>query len=247
MRTRVVTALWGNAWERYGRRFVETFARYWPAEVELVVYAGEPVPLLRGDCRELMAIPGLVEFLARHRHDAAATGHGPPTERWRAEHREAGYCWRYDACKWVRQAVVPFDAAQDLADGDLLCWLDADVVTHAAVPPGWIEGLLAGADLAYLGREGSHSEIGFLAFRLDAARPVLRSFAELYTTEAVFGLPETHSAFVFDAARGLWPQVAARNLTPGDRAHVWPRSPLAACTEHLKGKRKDLRKAKRAA
>ena len=36
MRTIVVTGLWGAAWDRYGRTFAESFARYWPADVELV-------------------------------------------------------------------------------------------------------------------------------------------------------------------------------------------------------------------
>lgn len=235
-----------NGYREYGQRFAETFARYWPEDVRLIVYGEEPVPLPRGEFYALDKIPGCVDFLQRHYANKAARGLDiKPT--WKESARAAGYNYKFDAWKFSRQGFIPWqvwNAHMPCDQGpQYLAWLDGDVFTHAPVPSGWLESLLpAGYDLAYLGRGVKHSEIGFQLYRLtdpwcQAAR-FLAEFRRMYSSDLVFGLDEWHSAFVWDSVRRAFPDLKARDLTPGGRGHVWHQSPLAQFTDHLKGNRK---------
>ncbi len=233
---RVVTCCWGVAPETYGRQFVESFAKFWPKSHELVVYADRPMPLPRGEWRDLMEIDGLAAFQARHADNPTAHGK-QKAEGWRVRDLQSGYSFRHDAAKWAYQAMTPSAAADGLVEDDILVWLDADTVTTSPVPEKWIETLLDDKDVAYLGREGSHSEIGFMAFRMLPGRQIVDRFADIYRTDEVFKLTETHSAFVFDVAR-VEAGLPEHNLNPGGKGHVWPTSALAEYTKHLKGNRK---------
>lgn len=233
----VVTGWSPQGYEEYGRAFAESFAKHWPANVDLIVYGEEPVPLPRGEFRRLDQIPGCVDFLDRHRHNAKANGREPKPD-WKPAWRELGYNFRWDAWKFCRQGFIPHHAAQTV-DG-MLCWLDGDVVTFKDVPENFIESLLPdGKDVAYLGRAGAHSEIGFQLYRLPQAMPMLERFRDYYDTDAVFLLKEWHSAYVFDTARQET-KSAAHDLTPGGTGHVWCSSPLFRFLDHLKGRRKDV-------
>lgn len=48
MKTTVISLMWGNAWERYGRNFVDTFDKFWPRSIEMVVVSDRPLELPRG-------------------------------------------------------------------------------------------------------------------------------------------------------------------------------------------------------
>lgn len=235
---RVVTLMWGTAWERYGQRFAGSFAAHWSPTIELVVVTDRELPLPCGRQIMLDSIPGVVEFKARWGTSPWASGLEPP---FGAKVDERGYSWRFDALKWMPQALAPLAGAEGLGSGDTLVWLDADVITHAPISEAWINGLVGSADVAMLQRDGTHSEIGFYAMRMNqVCWNVLSRFAGYYRDESVFGLREWHSAFVFDQAIAAYrPRV--RNLSPGGKGHVWPRSALAEKTVHLKGKRKDRR------
>lgn len=234
----------------YGKRFAESFDRFWPKAVDLVVYGEEPVDLPRGEFRLLADIEGCAEFLARH-DNAVARGVEPNDQtraKWKPKHFANRYNFRFDAWKFCRQGFIPWHTFLGLSyldDPQLLVWLDGDVVTHAPVPPAFIEGLLpARKEIAYLGRGEKHSEIGFQLYRIDGdtgedrVARMLELFRDIYANDEVFALREWHSAYVFDEARRRT-QVAAHDLTPGGHGHVWHQSPLRMYTDHLKGKRKD--------
>lgn len=222
----------------YGNRFLETFDRYWPKEIALEVYVEEPMDMPRGACRLLWDIPGAIEFNAAHKDNPDSCGR-IPHRIWKDAERAKGYSFRHDAQKFFKQILIPGAAAEGLNSGDILVWLDADVVTFKPVPADFVPGLLGDADVAYLGRERSHSEIGFWAIRIsDKTKAFLAAMAHYYTTGSVFDLPEWHSAYVWDQARAAM-QLRERNLCrPGARGHVWPDTKLAAYTVHNKGPRK---------
>lgn len=222
----------------YGERFLASFDRYWPAEIELQVYVEEPVPMPREACRDLWSIPGAKTFHVEHAGRPEAQGK-VPKPCWKESERRRGYSFRTDAAKFWKQILIPGAAAEGLADGDILIWLDADVVTKRAVPLDFIPGLMRSAEVCFLGRARQHSEIGFWAVRInDRTRAFLADMAGIYKSGEVFALPETHSAFVWDTARrraGL----QERSISPKDgNGHVWPMTPLAQYTDHDKGPRK---------
>lgn len=238
---KVITGWSPSGWKQYGHRFLTTFERFWPAAVELSVYVEEnfEVPFASKRLIEqvrLSEIPGCMEFINKYRGDKRANGE-LVQKNWKESCRVNGYNFKFDAWKFCRQGFIPYHAAQEM-DSGILCWLDGDVVTHHAIPEGFIESMIPEyAAVAYLGRPPKHSEIGVQIYRVPQAMPVLREFSEFYRTETVFGLKEWHSAYVFDQARCMV-DVAAHNITPHGSGNVWAQSPLAAFTEHLKGKRK---------
>ena len=238
---------------------LESFNEFWPKEVELVAYTEESVPMPRGKCRSLWTIPGAQSFVDRHKDNPRARGLAPlkqwsTKDRTRFENKGVA-AWKWDAFKWFRQCMIPEHASLGMDNGDVLCWLDGDVISFKPVPDQFVERLLGNSDLVYLGRARHRnvdpdkigldsSEIGFWAVRLNATtRSFLAAFANAYRQDTVFALHEWHSAYVFDVTRR---QIAAltrmrmRDLTPGGSGHVWFRSELGRYLDHLKGDRKSL-------
>lgn len=249
MKLTVCTGWSPQGYIQYGKRFAESFHRYVSPDVDLVVYGEEPVKLPRGEFRRLSEIPGCTEFLQRHDNPISRGREPDPAFKkyWKASHLENRYSFRYDAWKFSRQGFIPLHAAEQLrpADGpQMLAWFDGDVVFHATVPRGTLQGLLpAGKDVAYLGRGAKHSEIGFQIYRVPDALQMLLTFSRLYESDEVFNLREWHSAYCFDEARRR-SAIRAHDITPGGMGHVWHESPLRAFSDHLKGdKRKEKGKS----
>lgn len=237
MRTKVVTGFSPAGYIEYGTRFLETFHRHWPAAIELEAFTEDYVEMPRGTCRSLWNCNGVSAFIQRHKANPAHNGR-EPNRFWREKHRERGYHFKFDAVKFCKQCFIPERAAEDMADGDILVWLDGDVVTFNDVPKAFIEKLLGPNDIAYLGRRGTHSEIGFWAVRINArTRLFLSMFADTWRTDSVFELQEWHSAYVFDYCLQK-AMLRECNLTPNGTGHVWFQSPLRHYTDHCKGPRK---------
>lgn len=242
--TTIVTGFSPSGYFQYGRQFLDTFDQHWPKDVRLQVYVEEtPIGLVqRGAQRSLWACPGMREFLNRNSHHPRANGREAIPGRWGHKHIERGYYYKFDAVKFSRQCFIPETAAGELEDGEVLAWMDADVVTHAPPPTGFVDGLLGTYDLCYLGRTTMHTELGFWAVRLNQrTRYFLQVFADLFRKDEIFNLPEWHSAFAFDHVRkqaSAFNALNALNLTPRGQGHVWFQSPLARYTDHLKGDRR---------
>lgn len=224
----------------YGRRFLDSFDRFWPKEVELAVYTEQPESMPRAAYRDLFSIPG-----APLVHDAmiaqAKFSGTVVTSKWKEGDRAEGYNFRFDAAKFWKQIMIPDHAATGLVDGDILIWLDGDVVTTRPVPLDLVPDLLGLADVCFLGREPKHSEIGFWAVRIS---PITRLFLECiknqYLTGSFEQLKEWHSAFVWDHVRRSM-GMRERNLCPpGARGHVWPTTKIGQFTRHDKGNRKNV-------
>lgn len=224
----------------YGRRFLDTFDRFWPKSVDLQVYVEAAEPMPRDACRMLWDIPGATAFRDAYREDQAAQGR-VPQRNWKPTEVQRGYSFRHDAYKFFKQILIPGAAARDLADGDILIWLDGDVMTLKTVPENFFPALLDGVDVCYLGRQPQHSEIGFYGLTIsDKTRAFMIEMARLYTTGEFTKYPEWHSAFVWDRAREKF-DMRERNLCkPGARGHVFPSTVLAPLLDHRKGPRKGV-------
>lgn len=239
MKLTVVTGWAPSGWQQYGRLFLQSFCQNWPADTRLVVYVEELMewpaytqnrPISQ---RLLSSIPEAPATLARF--DNPLHRGQVPNPSWKERAVQAGYNWRFDAWKFCRQGLIPLDLAWQEKAG-LMLWLDADVVTTAPVPPGFIEKLLPpGYDMAYLGREPKHSEIGFQLYRLQEASPMLQRFSALYSTGKILAEKEWHSAYAFDLARKTSPEVRAFNMTPTGSGNVWTTTPLQRYLTHNKG------------
>lgn len=244
MRVIVVTSFGERGYHEYGRRFIEEFDRHAGGEIDLIVYAEHQFPHNpegRMEVRPLFGIDLAADFIDQFKDDKLASGR-EPTPVWKSKDRADGYSFRTDAVKFCRKVFALADAAWRLRDDDpcLLVWLDADVVTHKRVSAQFFIDLLGSHDAAYLGREGVHSECGFLAFRLPAAMDLILRWQRFYADGSFLRAREWHDSYLFDLARRDCPGIICHNLTPGGRGHVWFQSPLAVCFDHLKGERKAI-------
>lgn len=236
--TRIVvcTGFSPKGWDEYARGCLQSFHQYWPGDVELAAYGEQRVELPRGQYRDLAAT-GIVDFIERHADNPRYNGR-EPSPRWKDGERAAGYSYKWDAVKFCRQLAIPADAARYVRDGEILVWLDADVLSLKPVPRDLVERLLGDADVCYLGRGRKHSEIGFWAVRMSpAVREFLHDLRGIYLSDRVLALGEWHSAHVFDYVRKCT-DLKQRDLSPGGAGHVWFQTELGAYMDHLKGSRK---------
>lgn len=226
--------------KQYGDAFLRGFAQHWPDDVKLLVYTEERQLLPCGENRMLFDINGASEFYARHFDDPVIAGRKVGEgHRWKKSCIAGGYNFRFDALKFFKQILIPLDASRSLADGDILIWLDGDVVTTAKPNLDYIRAGLADADVMFLNRQGTHSEIGFWAIRLSwATRDFLLAMSHYYTSDAFLELPEYHSAFIWDAARHDIGLKEHHLVKSGLSGHVWPNTMLGRWSRHDKGARK---------
>lgn len=233
----VVSGCHPAGYDQYGKKFLETFAQHWPESIDLVFYTEEPVPMPRGECRSLWDIPGAKEFYEKHRDIPRSCGR-EQVKGWRDKDIERGYSYRYDAVKWFKQCIIPFDASVSLEDGAILVWLDADIVTFADVPESFPERMLGKDEVVSLTRQGQPTELGFYATKLNTlTRAFLRDFSEAITKENIFAMKEWHSGWAFDVVLGDFIGRGGKHgaVAKMGRGHVWFDSPLGDYMDHLKG------------
>ena len=244
MTTQVVTSFSAAGWTQYGRRFVETFCRYWPREVALHAYSEDLNHRYLGDmlgrdldrvcvCHDLQA-----PFFERHAGNARAQGREQRSGDygWTPNKIAAGYNFRLDAFRFSKKVFAIQAAAHRQAQGRLF-WVDADVVTFDPVPADLLKRMLpSDAAISCLDRGDYHSECGFVGYNLDhsATRPFIDAFAALYETENVFQLEQWHDSWVFDWLRKKM-NVAAYAIPHCSRKQPFVNSELGRVMDHLKG------------
>ena len=231
----VLTSCHAAGWEQYGRRMVETFDRFWPADVPLYLYAEQFQPdHSRPMVRRLPA--WLTEFKARHAGNARAHGL-----------IDGNYDFRYDCVRFAHKVAAVTDAARSV-EADVLVWADADIVTHAPVGTDWLTTLFPpGPYIAWLDRDQHYPECGFYMLRCShpAHREIMTAWQQLYETDTVFEMGETHDSHVLHQlllkaeSEGL---ISTHSLSGETRArsHPFINGPLGTRLDHLKGPRKVL-------
>jgi hypothetical protein len=235
MRFAVVTTCNLSGWKQYGRRMVETFDQFWPAAIPLYLYAEDFQPdHSRPIVRPLPA--WFTEFKTRHADHPYAHGLG-----------SGKYNHLQDCVRFAHKAAAANDAALRL-DANILIVADADIITHAPVDTNWLTSLFPpGPYIAWLDRDFKFFEGGFYMLRCNHPlhRTIMTRWQELYESDAVFKLAQTHDAeslqeVILPAEReGL---VTTHSLSGDARGHGHPliNGPLGERLDHLKGPRKSI-------
>jgi hypothetical protein len=231
----VLTTCNARGWQQYGRRMVETFDKFWPADIPFYLYAEDFQPdHHRPIVRQL---PGwLTKFKARHAEDRRA--HGMVG---------GGYNFKFDCVRFAHKVAAVTDAALSL-ETDVLIWADSDIVTHALVDRDWLLSLFPpGPYIAWLDRDDRHHECGFYMLRCShpAHRALTERWRRLYDSDEVLGFAQTQDCYVqqqliVQAEReGM---VTTHSLSGEARTHGHPliNGPLGSRLDHLKGPRKTL-------
>jgi hypothetical protein len=232
----VCTTMNKAGWEEHGKRMVESVSENWAADVlPLIVYAEDfDVPEIKGI--EVRRLPDwLTAFKDRWGKTPAYNGHRP-----------YGYDYRFDAIKFSHKVAALTDAMLQITDG-IGIWIDADTITHSQVTADWLVRLIPhDAYIAWLDRQNSHPECGFMMFRADHPyhHGFMESLRNLYTSGDLFKLAETHDSFAI--WRTVQSKVLHKKIPPAaslsgngrSTSHPAINGPLGACIDHCKGPRK---------
>jgi hypothetical protein len=220
----VVTTFSPKGYELYGKRFIDTFASFWPADVPLYIYYEGEKPGDASNRAEWIPLEDDADrtiFLANNKDK--------PEKVWDYRYRIATYCHK----------VFAYTAAP--RDSEWLIWLDSDIETFNPVTPELLHRCMPDGFVAsYLGRPWfRHSETGFIAFRLDDdGNRFLDHIREFYTTGSIRRLLEWHDCAVFDFIRRLYERDEKRfcNLSAAAQGlKVFEQSALGEVMRHHKG------------
>lgn len=246
----IITTFNQSGLQRYGQTMIDSFDRYWPQSVPLVVYAENCQPCLpsaRVSAIDLLqASPDLVQFKQRHANNPVANGRVAKD----TQVPFADNAFKWDAVRFSHKVFAVLHACAT-ASTDWVVWLDADTKTFAPVPETFLASVCDSASLAcYLGRrEKYHSECGWVAYNIRHAdcAAFMNHWRDLYVSDRLFDLREYHDSFVFDEIRKQFQQRGTRfhNLSPAlpgkGPGHPFIASVLGQYMDHMKGsKRKAL-------
>lgn len=243
-RTVVLTTFHAAGYEQYGKRFLQSFYKHWPADIPLwIVAEGVKVPTEEGRSRvfdQQETLEALQAFKARYANEPHANGLDP---------RGSGKNnFRWDAVRFSNKVfAVTFGIRRAMTEGfDQLLWLDADTVTHRDIPMSFIAEMAPCDEelTAYLNRK-STPECGWVGYNL--RHPLMAEFADrfegAYTSGDFLRLKESHDSFVFwELMKEFEVDRKVRWKPLGDAkatGHIFVNSKLGQYMDHLKGDRKE--------
>jgi len=246
----VVTTYNQQGLTKYAQRFINTFDKNMPREVDLLLYnerANPKLPTSKRNIRNLDAErelrTTLVEFKKRWKDDPRANGQGP--DKRRLDHSKA---FKWDAIRFSHKVYAIFDAVKK-TDADVLIWMDADSVVHSPMSFDFLDKFVPEDKfLCYAGRKNKYTECGWYSMNLKHphADKFFTEFQRMYddANNGIFTLKEWHDSYVFDVVKDWHTQewgAVNKDFSNGlieREGHPIINSELGAYIDHLKGDRK---------
>ncbi len=240
----VVTSFNAAGFERYGARMVDSFRRYWPPEVEMVVVSEDDIPL---ETDERVRFESYGELAPEGEHFKRKFGQFPLANGKRFEvlddeNMMMEYLFPFDAIRFSHKSFSIFGVSRKW-DSDRLIWLDGDTVTFKPIDDRFFAETDPGdGHASYLGRNHMYSECGFICYnrRHTVHHAFMNQIAEEYFNGEIFLLPQWHDCWVFDIMREHFARTegaAYRNLSAdvADSDHPFINCVLGEYMDHLKG------------
>lgn len=246
----VVTTYNQQGLTKYAQRFINTFDKNMPKEVDLLLYNERTTPTIPVTKRNIKSMDAerelratLVEFKKRWKDEPKANGQGP--DKRRLDHKKA---FKWDAIRFSHKVYAIFDAVKK-TDADVLIWMDADSVVHSPMPIKFLEDFIPQDKfLCYAGRTNKYTECGWYSMNLrhPHADKFFEEFQRMYddAENGIFKLKEWHDSYVFDIVRNWHTQewgAVNKDFSNGlieREGHPIINSELGAYIDHLKGDRK---------
>jgi len=256
MKKAVVTTFHKAGYEKYGRRMIETFLQNWPKDITLHVYAEDCIVTEQADNLVIYdlhaSVPELVAFKNRWKNDPKARGEMPqgPVDR---KGKQDGIGFRWDAIRFSHKVYSVCHAAAN-CNADVLLWMDADMVCHTPVPHHFIDKMIEGWGLGFLGRPNKFTECGLYSMDLrDTATQVfIKEFQAVYDSGSLFNMKEYNDCWAFDEVRKSvikrhpsWKWNDWCNGLIKGEGHPLINSAWGAYLDHLKGDRKNYGKSRK--
>jgi hypothetical protein len=224
MKARIVTTMGPGGWDLYGRRFVESYLRFWPAKIELAVYFHHCSPPLDMPKSVLVRQLDQLEGFKRIVEAFPNAKDGP----------SLGYAFK---------AIALADAVEP--ELDWVAFVDADTETMRPVDGRLLSHLFDdAAHLTYLYRKSvSESEGSWFAFNLRTPEgaSLLSDYYGLYTSLEAFQYKKAHDNAVLDRLVAIHRahNLKVVNLAPGALGlDAFHQSPLGGYMVHYKGPNK---------
>jgi hypothetical protein len=238
MQINVVTSCSFDGYAQYGRACVETFERYWPDDIVMHVVSEDithlPLHTRRFVGHNLLDSIDCAYFLDRHENSKRVRGF------WNGINF-SDYQFKYDAYRFCKKVYAIAMIAEKVKTGRLF-WMDADCVTHAAVPRDLLERLPpANLAVAHFIRP-NYTETGFVGYNLDhpQTHAFIKQVADMYTRDTIFQEKEWHDCWAFDRTRDRMQLDSYAIPFPKGQTHPLVFSELGKYLDHRKGPRKKL-------
>lgn len=255
----VVTTFHQAGLEKYGQRFLDSFAKQVDKRIKLWVYAENCMPVNPDPDQinivdAVTELPKLQQFKKQWHSIPKANGVCPWPEKRPKDHHKT---FKWDAVRFANKVYAVFDACDK--NQNWVVWMDADTYVHSSWSYEDFRSLLPDTSwITYVGR-GSHvqswPECGFYGLNLKntVCREFLQEFESYYESaeQKMFIQKEWHDSYLFgivlDQFKRHSPNVidytAELKLTgakTGGGGHPLINSKLGMWIDHLKGDRKDF-------
>lgn len=215
----LVSSLGSTQYRQYGKKMLQTLND--ECKLPVMVYTEDDLTIPNVEVKSLHDVSGWKEFVELTNHIEPET-------------------YLFDAQRFCHKVYAQLDAFEQ--GHRYVVWLDADVVVKKRFGEKFIRILLDNQMCAYLGRQQSYTETGFIAF--DTHHPDFPEFKkryrDWYDKGHLFMLPYWIDCMAFDASIH---QLSAKNLSPDARGmmDVFSQSILKDYMDHDKGLRKHRR------
>lgn len=231
----VVTTFPSCSWEIYAKAMLESYAKFWPHEIPLLVNLDDDLLFQQVD--KILPPQGGICVGWSPEHKAFVERNKGKDEPQNYRKQAVRFCHKVFAIKGALDAI---EKNKSIGQGGprYLIWMDADVITNKPVTMEMLKECLPkeGDAVAYMGRKDwDHSECGWLAFDLEnGGNTIIDDFHKCYLGDAVMGMDQWHDSWVFDQI--TFSIKNKTNLTlnkPG--MDIWQHSPMAKWSTHHKG------------
>ena len=259
----VVTTFHKPGLDKYGQRFLDSFAQKVDSQIKLLVYAENCKPIVQSNNIVVLdaveSLPKLNKFKQRWKDVPKANGIPPAdikARRPRDWHKE----FKWHAIRFANKVYAVFDACE--RSTDWVVWMDADTFVHNEWSYKQFKKLLPDDKwLTYVGRgKGSQTwpECGFYGMNLKHPMCVqfLKEFERFYedADNGIFELEEWHDSFVFghilNQLRKIDNNVLdysadmyLKEAKTGGGGHPLINTVLGTWIDHMKGDRKNTGKS----
>ena len=260
----VVTTFHPEGMQKYGQRFLDSFANMVDKNINMLVYAENCNPRNK-DPEQIKIIHAkeitkLNAFKERWGNVPKANG-TPPDDIKARRPRDWHKAFKWDAVRFANKVYAVFHAAETCGT-DWLVWMDADTFVHSNWSYKQFAKLLPNDKwLTYVGRgKGSQTwpECGFYGMNLKhpMCKQFLKEFERFYedADNGIFELEEWHDSFVFGhILNQLTPidsnvldysaDMYIKSAKTGGGGHPLINTELGTWIDHMKGARKDKGKS----
>ena len=230
----VITTFPNNSFDIYSRQMLESFVKYWPGDIPLMVELDDD--LLYDQVNKILRPEDGIAIGWSKEHKEFAERNKDKDDPQNYRKQAVRFCHKVFAIQGALEATQKAKAAGAEVPRYLI-WLDADVITNRPVTLDEIKECLPkeGDAVSYMGRKDwDHSECGWLAFDLESGSDrIIYAMQEAYIKDIIFNMDQWHDSWLFDHIK-IEPN--RTNLTLDKRGmDIWPQSPMGKWSTHYKG------------